>query len=103
MHVISFMPLMHDCCHLMTPNNMFLPQDTSCVLLLKDVGGELKDVAKGTLIQPASRTMHNNPMDDDVMRVRLARVLPGCDDMDPPFNLREPTNTRPLQNATAGP
>ena len=67
----------------MTPNNMFLPQDTSCVLLLKDVGGELKDVAKGTLIQPASRTMHNNPMDDDVMRVRLARVLPGCDDMDP--------------------
>ena len=94
---------MHDCCHLMTPNNMFLPQDTSCVLLLKDVGGELKDVAKGTLIQPASRTMHNNPMDDDVMRVRLARVLPGCDDMDPPFNLREPTNTRPLENATTGP
>ena len=67
------------------------------------VNVELKDVAKGTLIQLASRTMHNNPMDDDVMRVRLAWVLPGCDDMDPPFNLREPTNTRPLENATTGP
>ena len=63
----------------------------------------MKDVAKGNIIELANRTMHNNAMDDAVMRVRIARVLPGCDDMDPPFNLREPTNTRPLQNATAGP
>src|SRR4051812_24719081 len=29
--------------------------------------------------------MHKNAMDDAVMRVRISRVLPGCDDMDPPF------------------
>ena len=73
------------------------------MLLHKVPGGELKDVTTGKIIQPANRTMHNNAMDDAVMRVWIARVFPGCDDMDPPFNLREPTNTRPLQNATTGP
>jgi hypothetical protein len=50
--------------------------------------GELKLVAKGTLIQPESRTMHKNPMDDVVMKVKLARVLSGCDDIDPPYKLQ---------------
>jgi hypothetical protein len=50
--------------------------------------GELKLVAKGTLIQPESRTMHNNPMDDVVMKVKLARVLSRCDDIDPPYKLQ---------------
>jgi hypothetical protein len=45
--------------------------------------GKLKDVAKGTIIQPNSTIMHHKEMVSDVFKVRLARVLPGCEDMDP--------------------
>ena len=62
-----------------------LTQDTACVLLHNVAGGKLKDVATGVLLQPASRTMHNNPMDDVVMRVKFTRVLSGFDDLDPPI------------------
>lgn len=80
-----------------------MTQDTPCVLLHNVAGGELKDVATGVLLQPANRMMHTIPLDDAVMRVRLARVLSGFDDLDPPFNLREPRNTRPFLNASDGP
>ncbi|KAM0916311.1 hypothetical protein ACQ4PT_010372 [Festuca glaucescens] len=62
-----------------------LTKDTPCVLMHYVPGGELKDVATGMLIQPKSRTMHNKAMDDAAMRVELGRVLPGCEDMDPPI------------------
>jgi hypothetical protein len=62
-----------------------LTQDTACVLLHNVAGGVLKDVATGVLIQPANRMMHTIPLDDVVMRVRLARVLSGFDDLDPPI------------------
>jgi len=62
-----------------------LTQDTACVLLHNMAGGEFKDVATGVLLQPANRMMHTIPLDDAVMRVRLARVLSGFDDLDPPI------------------
>jgi hypothetical protein len=48
------------------------------------VDGELKDVAKGTIIQPNNTIMHHKEMVSEVFKVWLARVLPGCEDMDPP-------------------
>jgi hypothetical protein len=45
--------------------------------------GEQKDVAKGTIIQPNSTIMHHKEMVSNMFKVRLARVLPGCEDMDP--------------------
>jgi hypothetical protein len=45
--------------------------------------GELKNVAKGTLIQPNSTIMHHKEMVSEVFKVRLARVFLGCEDMDP--------------------
>jgi hypothetical protein len=44
---------------------------------------ELKDVAKGRIIQPNSTIMHHKEMVSEVFKVRLARVLSGCEDMDP--------------------
>jgi hypothetical protein len=44
---------------------------------------ELKDVAKGTIIQPDSTIMHHKEMVSEVFKVQLARLLPGCEDMDP--------------------
>jgi hypothetical protein len=63
--------------------------------------GKLKDVAKGTIIQPNSTIMHHKEMVDAVFKVRLARVLPGCKDMDPPPNLKAPRNIRTLRVASA--
>ena len=74
----------------MMPN---ITQDTPCVLLHCAPGGELKDVATGMIIQPKSTTLHTMAMDANVMKVTLGRVLPGCEDMDPPCNLQEPTTT----------
>jgi hypothetical protein len=48
------------------------------------VDGELKDVAKGTIIQPNNTIMHHKEMVSEVFKVRLAQVLPGCENMDPP-------------------
>jgi hypothetical protein len=70
--------------------------------LLHFVDGELKDVAKGTIIQPARTIMHHKEMVDAVFKVWLARVLPGCKDMDPPPNRKAPRNIRTLRVASAG-
>ena len=61
-----------------------LTQDTACILL-HNVAGVLKNVATGFLLQPVNRMMHNIPLDDAVMKVRLARVLSGFDDLAPPI------------------
>lgn len=48
------------------------------------MNGELKDVAKGKIITPLNRVSHGVRMPDDVFRVTLSRVLPGCGALDPP-------------------
>ena len=66
--------------------------------------GELKDVGKGgkgTIIQP-NTIMHHKETVNDVFKVRLALVLPGFEDMEPPPNLKAPTNIRTLRVAAAG-
>ena len=66
----------------MMPNMHVLTQDTPCVLLHRVVpGGELKEVATGTLVQP----MHMTTMDKAVMRVKLANVVPEFHDVPPPI------------------
>ena len=57
--------------------------ETPCTLLLR-VNGELKDVARGKIVTPLLRVMHNTPMPEDVFRVTLTRVFPGCGALDPP-------------------
>ena len=57
--------------------------ETPCTLLLR-VNGELKDVARAKIVTPLLRMMHNEPMPDDVFRIMLTRVFPGCGALDPP-------------------
>ena len=47
-------------------------------------GGELVEVATGTLINPKGNTMHHSRMDDNKMRIRLASVVPEYRDVLPP-------------------
>ena len=54
-------------------------------------GGELVEVATGTVIQPKERTMHHSRMDENVMKVRLANVVLEYHDFLPPSNLRAVT------------
>ena len=49
------------------------------------MNNELRDVAKGTIVQPLQRTFHSRPMSDSVHRVKISRVLRGCDDLEPPI------------------
>lgn len=44
----------------------------------------MKDVAKGTIVQPENRKMHSITMPPDVMRVRYSMVLPGYEQLEPP-------------------
>ena len=48
------------------------------------MNGELKDVARGKIVTPLLRVMHNTPMPEDVFRVTLTRVFSGCGALDPP-------------------
>ena len=61
---------------LLTPYTCLSQKDTPFTLL-HWVDGELKDVAKGTIIQPSSRDFHTNPMACDMLRVKYDMVLPG--------------------------
>src|SRR3954468_4607586 len=58
--------------------------DVPCTLLCY-VNNELRDVAKGTIVQPLQRTFHSRPMSNSVHRVKISRVLRGCDDLEPPI------------------
>ena len=55
-----------------------------CVLL-HYVDGELKDVAKGSIIEPKKRVSHTVEMDNSLFTVSIARVLPGFESLAPPF------------------
>ncbi|KAK1648037.1 hypothetical protein QYE76_065842 [Lolium multiflorum] len=58
--------------------------DVPCTLL-HFVNGELIDVAKAKIVQPSNRQLHGRPMQPDVYRIQLVRVLSGYDDVVPPF------------------
>ena len=82
--IYDFISLAFDCASL-TPY-MFSQGDANVpCTLLHFVDGELIDVAKAKIVEPANRVYHGNPMPHIVYRVQLVRVLPGCDDVLPPF------------------
>ena len=57
-----------------------------CILLHRvGAGNELKDVAAAVLVQPLTTTMHNNPMSEAVMRVRVTEVVLEFRGIDPLF------------------
>src|SRR3954465_11616692 len=58
--------------------------DVPCTLLCYVIN-ELRDVAKGTIVQPLQRMFHSRPMPDSVHRVKISRVLWGCDNLEPPI------------------
>jgi hypothetical protein len=63
------------------------------------VNGELKDVAKGTIIQPLNRQFHGMPMPSSVYRVKISLVLGGYESMEPPAQPKgcwEEDETMPL-------
>jgi hypothetical protein len=69
---------------------MFSQDDqVECTFLL-NVSNELKDVAKGSIIQPLDHIFHTRPMPPDVFRVSVAQVLPGYEDLDPLHQPLEP-------------
>jgi hypothetical protein len=49
------------------------------------VDGELKDVAKGKIIQPQNRIMHNMPMAPEMHRVQISLVISGYERVEPPI------------------
>ena len=62
--------------------NMPLTQDEPCILLQRvEPDGELMEVASGTVM--VSRDMHHAKLAQDVMKVRLALVVPEYRDITP--------------------
>ena len=49
------------------------------------MNGELKDVARASIIAPKNRMHHNRPIPDGCFKVSLTRVFSGCDEVDPPY------------------
>ena len=48
--------------------------DTPCTLLL-NIGGQLVDVAKASIMNPLDRELHHVRVTDTVLKVTLSRVL----------------------------
>ena len=67
----------------MTPTYMLSPQDAKCTFL-HHVDGVLKDVGKGSIVQPKGLMMHNKPIPAGWFQVRLVRAFKGCERIDPP-------------------
>jgi hypothetical protein len=72
---ISLMPYMHIC---------LSQEDTPCTLL-QVVDGELKDVAKGKILQPQNRMIHSRPMAPEMHRVQISLVISGYERLQPPI------------------
>jgi hypothetical protein len=53
------------------------------------VKGELKDVAKGHIIQPLNRLFHCKPMAYNLYRVKISVVLAGYERVEPPYQPKE--------------
>ena len=56
----------------------------NCTFLLK-VDNELKEVAKGKIVNPQHLMFHTVPLGPGEFWVTLARVFPDCGDLDPPY------------------
>ena len=69
--------------HCLKPNLLSQANEVKCTFLLK-VGNELKEVAKGSIVNPLNRMLHTVEMGPGEFRVTLARVFPGYEDLDPP-------------------
>jgi hypothetical protein len=66
---------------------MPLTQDKPCILLhVVEPGSKLMDVASSTAM--LGRTMHHRNIAEDLMKVKLAIVVPEYRDILPPINLR---------------
>src|SRR4051812_26647194 len=72
---ISLMPYMH----------ISLSQEDTPCILLQVVDGELKDVAKGKILHPQNRMMHNMPMAPGVHRVQISLMISGYERVEPPI------------------
>src|SRR3954462_7329744 len=72
---ISLMPYMH----------ISLSQENTPCILLQVVDGELKDVAKGKILQPKNRMMHNRPMAPGVHMFQISLVILGYERGEPPI------------------
>ena len=72
---ISLMPYMH----------ISLSQEDTPCTLLQVVDGELKDVAKGKILQPQNRMIHNRPMAPEMHRVQISLVISGYESVEPPI------------------
>ena len=52
--------------------------------MLMYVDNQLKDVARGRIMNPTHRTFHYKPMEDSVHRVEVDRSFPRCTHLVPP-------------------
>src|SRR3954464_15121850 len=66
------------------PYISLLQEDTPCTLL-QVMDGELKDVAKGKILQPQNRMIHNRPMAPNMHRVQISLVISGYERVEPPI------------------
>ena len=72
---------------------------TPCTFLMR-VNGELKDVARGSILRPLDKKWHTRDMEDDVYRVEVDRALPGYEDLFPPNQPHGADDEDPLNLAS---
>jgi hypothetical protein len=71
---------------------MPLTEDEPCILLhVEEPGGKLMDVASGTAMP--GQTMHHRIIVEDLMKVKLAMIVPEYRDILPRINLRAQRRT----------
>ena len=49
--------------------------------------GALKDVAEANIVTPKNLMFHNRPMPGGCYTILMDRVLAGCDEVEPPYQL----------------
>ena len=76
--------------------------EVGCTLLLQ-VNNELKDVAKARIVAPLNHVFHTLPMADNMFRVALDRVFPGCANLDPPTQPPEADSELNLEQCLSWP
>ena len=65
-----------------------LQEDTGCALLAS-VGGEIKIVAYGSIVNPQGTVIHNRQKDHNNSSVLIILVEEGFEHLDPPFQPRD--------------
>ncbi|KAK1603656.1 hypothetical protein QYE76_027329 [Lolium multiflorum] len=79
--------------------NALTALSTPCTFLMR-VNGELKDVARGSILRPLDKKWHTRDMEDDVYRVEVDRALPGYEDLFPPNQPHGADDDSPLNLAS---